>query len=106
MSEQDIKMNEKELFISSLILKSISNPTRLWLLMLLSVNEFNVKQLENKTGIRQPTICRYLKSLNRIGLVRRRRLGSNSFYSLANPKVVSIIRSLKGMATDRLEKVG
>ena len=89
----------------SRLLKSISNPARLWILTLLIERERNVKELEDVTGMNQPNISRYLQSLLENGLIERRKDGVRTFYSVSNDEnVVGILQAVR--ATVRKRQAG
>lgn len=87
--------SSRELVRSSQLLKSIANPMRLLVLSLLQEREANVKQLEDLTGMKQPNVSRYLRSLVKSGLVHRRKAGQRTYYSVANNHVAMMLRSLQ-----------
>src|SRR5919108_2805396 len=64
-------------------LKAIAEPTRLRLLVLLSLGELNVKDLTGILGQSQPRISRHLKLLAEAGLVERAPEGSWVYFRLA-----------------------
>jgi len=66
-------------------LKLLSDPTRLRLLVLLGAEELAVQELVAVTGLAQSRVSNHLSLLRRAGLVRDRRDGSWSFYSLVEP---------------------
>ena len=90
---QDIseQVSGKSLLLSAKVLKAIANPSRLLILTLLLHDEKNVKQIEDETGIKQPNISRYLQGMMRMGLVKRRKSGVKSFYSLACRDIEAIL---------------
>ncbi len=66
-------------------LKLLSDPTRLRLLCLLSMEELAVQELVSITGLAQSRISNHLSLLKRSDLVFDRREGSWVFYRLAEP---------------------
>lgn len=66
-------------------LKLLSDPTRLRLLVLLGAEELAVQELVAITGLAQSRVSNHLSLLRRSGVVRDRREGSWSFYSLVEP---------------------
>ena len=66
-------------------LKLLSDPTRLRLLGLLSIEEIAVQELVSITGLAQSRVSNHLALLRRAGLVQDRREGSWVFYRLAEP---------------------
>lgn len=78
------------------ILKTLSDPTRLRLLALLSREELSVAELQEILGMGQSRISSQLAQLRQAGLVADRREGKNAFYSLRSalpPKQVALLRA-------------
>ena len=75
-------------------LKAISNPNRLMLLCEIAVGERCVGDLEESTGIRQPTLSQQLTVLRKEKLVKTRREGKQIYYSLASDVALSIMKVL------------
>lgn len=63
-------------------LRSIADPTRLRLLLLLHEEELSVAELQEILGMGQSRISGHLAQLKQAGLVRDRRAGKNIYYSL------------------------
>jgi DNA-binding transcriptional ArsR family regulator len=74
-----------DLLVLQTTLKLLSDPTRLRILALLSMEEISVQDLESITGLSQSRISNHLSLLKRAGLVQDRREGSWAFYRLATP---------------------
>jgi DNA-binding transcriptional ArsR family regulator len=76
------------------LLKVLVNRDRLFLLCQLSHQERNVGELEQRTGIRQPTLSQQLTVLRKEGLVGTRREGKQIFYSLSSPHAQAVMEVL------------
>lgn len=76
------------------LLKLLANEDRLLLLCHLSQERLNVGQLEEITGVRQPTLSQQLAILRQEKLVHTEREGKFIYYSLADPKVIQVMRTL------------
>ena len=64
------------------LLKQVSDPTRLQVLMLLSEKERNVTELCTDLGSQsQPAVSHHLALLRHGGIIAPRRQGKNNFYS-------------------------
>jgi ubiquinone/menaquinone biosynthesis C-methylase UbiE/biotin operon repressor len=63
------------------ILRAITDPTRLRLLILLREEELSVAELQEILGMGQSRISSHLSLLRKLGLVTDRRVGKNSYYS-------------------------
>ena len=79
------------------LLKTMANQDRLLLLCHLIDAERNVSDLEEVTGVRQPTLSQQPGVLREEGLVGTRREGKYIYYSLANPAVIRILQTLYGL---------
>jgi ArsR family transcriptional regulator, zinc-responsive transcriptional repressor len=66
------------------LLKQVSDPTRLQVITLLSEHEHNVGGLCDRLNISQPALSHHLALLRHGGIVERRRLGQNNFYTLTD----------------------
>ena len=78
------------------LLKALANPQRLRLACELVEGERGVGELEELTGIRQPTLSKELGKLREVGLIEGRREAKAVFYSLVEPRVVVILAALCG----------
>lgn len=79
---------------ASHFLRSLANADRLMLLCQLSQGEQGVGDLEDLTGIRQPSLSQQLGILRREGLITPRKMGKQVFYSIDEPKVMVMIQQL------------
>ncbi|MEO6824721.1 MAG: metalloregulator ArsR/SmtB family transcription factor [Nitrosospira sp.] len=71
------------------VLKILSDPTRRAIFERLSRNgEMTVHALTDPSGVSQPAISKHLGALKRVGLVRGRRDGRETYYS-ADPKALA-----------------
>nr|WP_199064111.1 metalloregulator ArsR/SmtB family transcription factor [Chromobacterium sp. ASV5] len=76
------------------MLRALANEDRLLLLCQLSQGEKSVGELEALLDIRQPTLSQQLGVLRNEGLVHTRRDGKRIYYSVADPKALSILTTL------------
>jgi DNA-binding transcriptional ArsR family regulator len=79
------------------LMKSLSNETRLLILCLLSSSEMTVTQLEVKLQIPQASLSQQLARLRNERLVKTRRDGRMIYYSIADPRVSSVVSNLYGL---------
>lgn len=79
---------------ASRLMRALSNEDRLILLCQLSPGELCVSDLEERTGITQPTLSQQLGVLRGEGLVETRRDGKRIFYSLSDPNALAVLRNL------------
>ncbi|RDU94970.1 ArsR/SmtB family transcription factor [Trinickia dinghuensis] len=76
------------------LLKAMAHEDRLLLLCQLTEGEQNVGELEERVGIRQPSLSQHLGVLREEGLVAARREGKYIYYSLAGDEVVRVMQTL------------
>jgi ArsR family transcriptional regulator len=76
------------------LLKTLGNADRLLLICEISRGERCVGELEERLGIRQPTLSQQLTILRKEGLVNTRREGKQIFYTLTSAKALDIINAL------------
>ena len=80
--------------MQSLVLSSLSNETRLRILLCLSNGEKNVSQLIGNCGLSQSAVSQHLEKLRKSGLVTTKRQGKEIFYALTYPKTATISKQL------------
>ena len=73
------------------VLKAMANTDRLLILCHLALEELNVSEIEQKTGILQPTISQQLMMLRKSDVVNTRRDGKQIFYSIKDPHLTSVL---------------
>lgn len=76
------------------LLKVLANPDRLLLLCQMSQGEYCVSDLEELTGIRQPTLSQQLTVLREEEMVSTRREGKQIFYSIASKEALAVMKVL------------
>ena len=76
------------------MLKLLGNEDRLLLLCQLSMQERTVGELEQLTGISQPTLSQQLGVLRREGLVSTRREGKFIWYQLADARALQLMQAV------------
>ena len=86
------------------MLKLLGNEDRLLLLCQLSLQERTVGELEQLTGITQPTLSQQLGILRREGLVSTRREGKFIWYQLADPRALQLMQAVHQLFCQQGEK--
>ena len=76
------------------ILKTIGHYNRLQIVNILLSGEFCVGQLMDKLGLQQPYISQQLCNLKFAGVLKSRRDGNKTYYSLANDSIKKIVESI------------
>ena len=79
---------------ASVMLKFVSDPTRLRVILLLSEEEHHVGALCEQLGQSQPAVSHHLALLRHGGVISPRRFGKNNFYSLS-PTGTELARMVK-----------
>ena len=76
------------------IFKAIGHHNRLQLVNILLSGEFRVEQLADKLCLPQPSISNQLTILRLHGVLKSRRDGNKTYYSLANDSIKKILESI------------
>jgi ArsR family transcriptional regulator len=76
------------------IMRTLANQDRLLLLCQMSHGEKSVGELEELLKIHQPTLSQQLGVLRAEGLVNTRRDGKRIYYSIADAKVLVLLKAL------------
>jgi ArsR family transcriptional regulator, cadmium/lead-responsive transcriptional repressor len=96
----------REVRLLAKLLDGFANPIRLSVLLLLSRNgEMRVRELVEAIGVSQPRVSDHLRCLAWCGYVRARREGRNVFYSIADERVLGVLKLSEGILADNLEHV-
>ena len=90
----DIEAMRRAASQASSLLKALANPDRLLLLCQLSQGECSVGELENLTGILQPTLSQQLGVLREERLTSTRREGKQIFYSISSKEALAVMQVL------------
>jgi DNA-binding transcriptional ArsR family regulator len=69
---------------ASILLKHVSDPTRLQVIMILAQGERHVGALCSQLSQSQPAVSHHLALLRHGGIIAPRRQGKNNFYSLTD----------------------
>jgi DNA-binding transcriptional ArsR family regulator len=82
---------------ASAMLRVLANEDRVLLLCQLTRGEARVAELEERLGIRQPTLSQQLGILRAEKIVATRREGRNIFYRISDHRVVAVLLALHGL---------
>ena len=85
--------------------KALGNGRRLELLELLSQGERSVEALAHTSGLSVANTSQHLQQLRQAGLVEGHKTGQHVYYSLADPRVVSLLELVHQLAESRLAEV-
>jgi len=75
----------------AVVLRALSNASRLRITMALLDTELSVATLEEMLEIKQPNLSQQLAELRKAGILQARRSAKSVFYSIADPGVNAII---------------
>lgn len=104
--ETMIGRESEELRQLAKIFNGFANSTRLSILLLLSRRgEMRVGELVDELRAPQPRISDHLRCLSWCGYVKVRRTGRNAYYSLADERVLEMLRLGKALLRDNRERV-
>ncbi len=96
----------REVKLLAKLLDGFANPIRLSVLLLLARNgQTSVGELAEAIGAPQPRVSDHLRCLAWCGYVRARRDGNNVFYSIADERVLGVLKLSEGILADNLEHV-
>jgi DNA-binding transcriptional ArsR family regulator len=76
------------------ILKLLGNPQRLLIACLLCEGEYAVSEIEEKLGIRQPTLSQQLGALREAGVIEGRREAKAVIYHLVDARMRHLLDAL------------
>lgn len=81
---------------ASILLKHVSDPTRLQVILALADGEHHVGALCERLGQSQPAVSHHLALLRHGGIIAARRQGKNNFYSLTEKgeTLSQVVRSM------------
>ena len=71
--------------------RALSDPTRLQILLALENSELCVYDLASLIGLPQPTVSYHLKALRQSGIIKFRRSGKMTLYSLRDTRISGLL---------------
>jgi DNA-binding transcriptional ArsR family regulator len=83
-SAKDAEQRLKQAQRASILLKQVSDPTRLQVVLMLSEGEKHVGGLCEQLSQSQPAVSHHLALLRHGGIIAPRRQGKNNFYGLTD----------------------
>jgi ArsR family transcriptional regulator, cadmium/lead-responsive transcriptional repressor len=96
----------EELCLLAKFFNGFGNSTRLSILLLLSQKgEMKVGELVEELGAPQPRVSDHLRCLAWCGYVQVRREGRNAYYSVADERVLAVLRLGESLLRDNLDHV-
>jgi DNA-binding transcriptional ArsR family regulator len=101
----EITLSEKTLELVARRFRYLGEPFRLRLLQSLSRSEKTVTELVEDLEANQPNVSKHLNLLLEGGLVARRKQGTSSIYSIADPLVFTLCDLMCRSATTKTKEV-
>ena len=97
-AKTDAALRLKRAQQAALLLKQVSDPTRLQIILMLAEGEKHVRGIGKTLKQRQPATSHHLALLRHGGIIAPRRKGKNNFYGLteAGEQLASIVKNLIG----------
>ena len=96
----------EEMCLLAKFFNGFANSTRLSILLLLSQRgEMKVGELVRELEAPQPRVSDHLRCLSWCGYVEVRREGRNAFYSVADGRVLEILKLGEALLRDNLDRV-
>jgi DNA-binding transcriptional ArsR family regulator len=97
----------EEMCLLAKFFNGFANSTRLSILLLLSQRgEMKVGELVRELGAPQPRVSDHLRCLSWCGYVEVRREGRNAYYSVADERVLEVLKLGEALLRDNLDRVG
>ena len=104
--EIEVGRESEDMCLLAKLFNGFSNSTRLSILLLLTQRgEMKVGELVEELEAPQPRISDHLRCLSWCGYVRVRRSGRNAYYSIADERVLKMVRLGEEVLRDNREHV-
>ena len=104
--EVQVGRESEEMCLLARFFNGLANSTRLSILLLLARRgETKVGELVRELGAPQPRVSDHLRCLAWCGYVQVRREGRNAYYSVADDRVLEMLRLGEAMLRENLEHV-
>jgi DNA-binding transcriptional ArsR family regulator len=106
LSSIAVGRDSEEMCLLAKFFNGFANSTRLSILLLLAQRgEMKVGELVEELGAPQPRVSDHLRCLAWCGYVEVRREGRNAYYSVADERVLEVLRLGESLLRDNLEHV-
>lgn len=84
--------------------KIMAEVTRLRILYTLQEGELNVQEIVDRTGANQANVSKHLAMMLDVGILKKRKEGLNSFYSIADKSIFQLCQTVCGSIEKNLQK--
>lgn len=81
--------------------KGLAHPKRLLIISTLKEGEKSVNRIAEATGIRQANLSQHLTILRQLGILEKRREGLNTYYSIADERIVQACEIVRASIRQR-----
>ena len=106
LSSIAVGRESEEMCLLAKLFNGFANSTRLSILLLLAQRgEMKVGELVDELGAPQPRVSDHLRCLAWCGYVQVRREGRNAYYSVADERVLEVLRLGESLLRDNREHV-
>lgn len=97
VTEKTCLMADEKIEFATSMFKLLGHPLRLRIVEILDLEgEMTVNDIAEATGQHQSTVSNYLNKFKNRGLLQGRREGNQTYYSLAEPKLTTLLNCLRG----------
>lgn len=97
--------DQTDLTAAVCLFRSLADATRLAIVQRLARGEHRVVELTDGLGLAQSTVSGHLACLRDCGLVTARADGRSSYYSIARPELLELLRTAEVLLTATGERV-
>jgi len=91
-------VKQRNLIAEIRIFKALADTTRLRILAMLTTREMCACEIMAALGLSQPNTSHHLRILETAGLVRQRKEGKWTFYSISQPSALSVVGEIQKLA--------
>ena len=88
------------------VCKIFSHAKRLEIINALKKKELSAGELIEKTGLAKANLSQHMSVLKAKGVVSTRREGVNSYYRIANPKIIQACNLMREVLMEQLQEKG
>ena len=101
-TEQDPRMTAPIYQVKAEFFRTLGHPARIRVLEILQAGERPVGELIPEVGIEASHLSQQLGVMRRAGIIQSRKVGSNVFYSVGDPKFFELLDVAKRIITSSL----
>lgn len=99
-ADEQARLREELFTLHARFCQGLGDPKRLLIIAALGHGELTVGQLARAAGARQSNISQHLALMRHLGLVVARRVDSNVFYRLSDPRILEAVDLLRAVQAD------